>query len=64
LPGSKQTEKGLDLTSLLEKYPKGMGRALIQKALELEKRDSEYWDTNRGGKCFNSEGQDYLGEWG
>jgi hypothetical protein len=49
-PGGKQTGKGFDLTSLQEKCPKGTGRALIQKALKLEKRDSEYGDTKRGGR--------------
>jgi hypothetical protein len=35
----------------LEEFPKGAARALIQEAFKLEKRDSEYWDTNRRGMC-------------
>jgi hypothetical protein len=60
-PGGKQTKKNFDLTALLGKCPKGKDHALIQKTSKSEKRDSEYRDTNREGKCFNSEGQDYLG---
>jgi len=60
-PGGKQTEKSFDHTALLEKCLKGKDHALIQKTSKSEKRDSEYRDTNREEKCFNSEGQDYLG---